>query len=213
MRQVEDLISPDDALPLVREWAAAAPHPVELLACSPDDGRRTLEALQVTTRSPLGAVAYHTGGVLVDRGWLRILGAACERLPRALDRWNGAGTGTRRFERGLLVGDDVLGGFFAWFDQPRSIHYFASDTLRWEDLELGYTDWLASMLSDRLAPFYAALRWEGWELEVAKLRPDQALHVYPPLVTKADGPRSRRAVPVDELWHLQTELGRQLSGA
>ena len=202
----------DDALALVREWGAAAPHPVEVLACAPEDGRRALHALQVTTRSPLGAIAHHTGGLLVDRGWLRILGAGCDQLPRALDRWNGLDTDTRRFDRGLLVADDVLGGFFAWFDQPRSIHYFAPDNLEWEDLGFGYSDWLALVLSERLASFYGPLRWDGWEAEVASLRGDQALSVYPPLATRAEGPRSRRAVPVDELWRLHTALGRQLSG-
>ncbi|MBX2801820.1 MAG: DUF2625 domain-containing protein, partial [Myxococcales bacterium] len=87
-----ELLHPDDALSLIREWAAAAPHAVEVLPCAPEDGQRTLEALQVTTRSPLGALGYHTGGLLLDRGWLRILGAGCDRLPRALDRWNGLGT-------------------------------------------------------------------------------------------------------------------------
>lgn len=148
----------------------------------------------------------------MEHGWLRILGAGCDRLPRALDGWNGLGTGTRRFDRGLLVGDDVLGGFFAWLDEPRSIHYFGPESLQWEDLQLGYTDWLASMLSDQLVPFYAGLRWVGWERAVGALRPDEAVHVYPPLVMRAEGPRSRRAVPVDELWHLHMQLGRELKG-
>ncbi len=211
-RSFHELVHPDDAIGSIRGWAAAAPHTVEILPCAPEARQRTLEALQVTTRSPLGALAYHTGGVLVDQGWLRILGAGCDRLPRALDSWNGLETGDRRFDRGLLVGDDVLGGFFAWFDEPRSIHYLGPDSLRWEDLQLGYTDWLASMLSDRLAPFYAALRWDGWEREVTALRPDQAIHVYPPLVMRTAGSRSRRAVPVDELWHVHMQLGRELNG-
>lgn len=169
-----ELLHPDDALSLIREWAVAAPHSVEILPCAPEDGRRTLEALQVTTRSPLGALGYHTGGLLLDRGWLRILGAGCDRLPRALDRWNGLGTETPRFDRGLLVADDALGGFFAWFREPRTIHYFSPDSFEWEDLALGYTDWLAAMLTDRLAVFYAELRWEGWEREVAELEPHRA---------------------------------------
>lgn len=211
-RPFYELLHSDDALPVIQEWAAAAPRHVEVLPCAPEAGQRTLVALQVTTRSPLGALAYHTGGVLMDHGWLRILGAGCDRLPRALDGWNGLETGTRRFDRGLLVGDDVLGGFFAWFDEPRSIHYFGPDSLQWEDLQLGYTDWLASMLSDRLALFYAGLRWDGWERDVTALRPDQGIHVYPPLVTRAQGPCSRRAVPVDELWHVHMQLGRELNG-
>lgn len=131
MRALADLLHADDALPLLREWASAAPHPVEILA--PDDGARTLLALQVTTRSPLGAVAYHTGGILVDRGWLRILGAGAPRLPRALDLWNAA----HPVPDGWLVADDAVGGFFAWRQPGPTVHYLAPDTLGWEDLGLG----------------------------------------------------------------------------
>jgi Protein of unknown function DUF2625 len=174
---------------------------------SPDDAdRRALAALQVTTRSPLGAVAAHTGGLLVDGGWLRVLGAGCARLPRAIDRWNGVG-GAPRFAGGLLVADDAAGGFFAWFREPRTVHYFAPDTLGWEDTGLGYGAWLEAMCTDTLARFYADLRWDGWEAEVP---PDRAAHFHPPLFARAEGPRSRKAVPVEEIWGLQQEWSRQL---
>lgn len=43
--------------------------------CAFYSGETALLATQVTTRSPMGAVVYHTGGILVDHGWIRILGA------------------------------------------------------------------------------------------------------------------------------------------
>ena len=114
---------------------------MSVLPAEPDDGCRTLETLQVTTRSPLGAMAFHTGGILVDHGWLRVFGAGSARLPRALDGWNTV-NGVPLCDKGILVADDVLGGFFAWFREPRTVHYLPPDTLEWEDSELGYTDWL-----------------------------------------------------------------------
>ena len=108
MRPLGELIdSEDPALPLVRQWLAEAERPYELL--SPSDAREgVLFDLQVTTRSPMGAIAYETGGVLVDHGWLRILGAGNPKLPRNLAEWNrGRSSGY------LLVADDVVGGFFA----------------------------------------------------------------------------------------------------
>jgi hypothetical protein len=90
------------------------------------------------------------------------------------------------------VADDVIGGSFAWFREPGSIHYFAPDTLRWEDLGLGYTDWLTSMLGDGLGAFYASLRWEGWADEVSALSGDRALLVWPPLIA-AGPPLTERA--------------------
>ena len=92
MRSVEELINREEpAIQLVREWIAEATNQVDLLPCEKALGESTLLALQATTRSPMGAVAYETGGLLVDRGWLRILGAGCSRLPRGLADWNGLG--------------------------------------------------------------------------------------------------------------------------
>ena len=64
MKSLKDLLSDDPAWPLVREWIAAASNPVEVLAASDPDRSRALEELQVTTRSPMGAVVYETGGLL-----------------------------------------------------------------------------------------------------------------------------------------------------
>jgi hypothetical protein len=203
----------DDAIALIREWAAAAPFDVEILACEPTAGRRALEALQVSTRSPLGALAFHTGGLMVDHGWLRVLGAGGDRLPRAVDTWNAIGQTGLRFPEGLLVADDAAGGFFAWFNQPRTIHYLAPDTLKWEDLGLGHTEWLAAMLTDGLAKFYAELRWEGWQDEVRGLDGASAISFQPFLWTKGAPikQRSRRGVPVEELWALSLHLARELA--
>jgi hypothetical protein len=114
---------------------------------------------------------------------------------------------------GLLVADDVLGGSFAWFREPRTIHYFAPDTLRCEDLELGYADWLATMLGDDLSALYASLRWDGWQDEVLPLAGDRALLVWPPLV--AAGPplldRTRRPAPMNEAWALHQQLAENLA--
>jgi hypothetical protein len=61
MRPIAELVdSADPALPLVRQWLAEARRPYELL--SPSDARSdVLVELQVTTRSPMGAIAYETG--------------------------------------------------------------------------------------------------------------------------------------------------------
>jgi hypothetical protein len=202
-----------DAMALVREWAAAEPFAVEILPCSPEAGQRALAALQVTTRSPLGALAFHTGGLLLDEGWLRVLGAGCERFPRAIDTWNNIRQDGLRLPQGLLVADDAVGGFFAWWNEPRTIHYLAPDTLKWEDLGRGYTDWLAAMLSEGLTKFYADLRWPGWQEEVRSLDGAQAMSIAPPLWSKGPpiGERSRRPVPVEELWSLSLHLAHELA--
>ena len=108
MRELEELIDDDEpALPLIREWLAAAEVPCEMLEPSARRGE-VLLGLQVTTRSPLGAIAYETGGLIIDGGWLRILGSGHSRLTRDIPQWNAG-----RANGFLLVADDATGGFFA----------------------------------------------------------------------------------------------------
>jgi hypothetical protein len=54
----------------------------------------------------MGAIAYETGGILVDNGWLRLLGSGNQKLHRDIAAWNAG-----RAEGFVLCGDDVLGGF------------------------------------------------------------------------------------------------------
>lgn len=68
----------DPAWPSLSEEIAAAAIPVEVLSVEPERARRALFRLQVTARSVLGALALNTGGLLVDHGWLRILGGGHE---------------------------------------------------------------------------------------------------------------------------------------
>src|ERR1700754_4174883 len=88
MRTLEELIDRDAPdIPLVRQWLAQSSRPIELLPPSERNGE-VLVGLQVTTRSPVGAIAYETGGILVDHGWLRILGSGHPKLPRDIAEWN-----------------------------------------------------------------------------------------------------------------------------
>src|SRR4249920_1805589 len=105
MRPLTELIDRDEpALPLVREWIASSVRPVELLP--PSNVREdALFRTQVTTRSPMGAIVYETGGILIDHGWLRILGSGNPRLTRTLPGWNEG-----RSDGFFLVADDAIGG-------------------------------------------------------------------------------------------------------
>jgi uncharacterized protein DUF2625 len=219
-RSLSDLIDThDSAWPLVWQWIIAAPHPVEVLPAERDGAEHTLLALQVTTRSPLGAIALEAGGILVDHGWLRILSSGHDRMHDTLLSWNGltADPPSARLEGAFIVAHDAVGGFFALnggaFDgTQRGAFYFAPDTLRWEDLGLSYSDLIAWAMTDRLTVFYGDVRWPGWERDVAVLRGDQGFSIYPPLWSKGVPVenRSRRPVPMGELWATQRDLARQL---
>lgn len=221
MRTLRELLLDDPAWPLVQEWITGAANHVEVLPAQEPDRSNVLHALQVTTRSPMGAIAYKTGGLLVDRGWLRILGSGHPRLPRDLAGWNRGRTWTdEQSPPLLLVADDVVGGSFAlnggaFAGPPGSVHYFAPDTLRWEPLGMGYSAFLTWAFTGDLEEFYASVRWPGWAEEVASLSGDEALSIYPFLCAKGPpvGERSRRAVPMAQLYDLQLDLQRQLGEA
>jgi hypothetical protein len=222
MRALSELISSDPAFPLVQSWLSEATRSVEMLPADRSRSEAVLLDLQVTTRSPMGALALETGGLVIDR-LLRVLGGAGPCMEGDLARWNGMGKAPLlpAHDRALLVAHDALGGFYALDggalgEGKGGVFYFAPDTLAWEDLAVGYSAWLVAMMGDALRTFYAESLWPGWEREVSTLAPDQGLCFAPPLWTKESRPiesTSRTAVPMVELWHFQQDVARQLGDA
>ncbi|MBC3336660.1 DUF2625 domain-containing protein [Pseudomonas [fluorescens] ATCC 17400] len=212
MKSLEDLIdSRDPALPLIEKMLGAATLSYQLLPPSTESGR-VLSSLQITTRSTLGAIAYETGGLLIDHGWLRVLGSGHPQLPRNLVDWNNG-----RSDAYLLVADDAAGGFFSingggLGDDVGAMYYWAPDTLRWEQLDIGYTDFLGWALSDRLATFYDGLRWDAWRSDLQELRADQCFSFFPFLWTREGSinESSRTLIDVGEQFEINVELARKL---
>jgi Protein of unknown function DUF2625 len=210
----------DPAWPLIQQWIAEAQNTVEVLPANRAQGEQTLLGLQVTTRSPMGAIALETGGILVDHSWLRFLGLGSSRMRSTLLTWNGQGADRvlEPLDGALVVAHDAVGGFFAlnggaFAGRPGSVYYFAPDRLDWEDLQRSYSDLLSWALAGELELFYATARWPGWEQDVVALSGDEGMSIYPPLWSSREpaSERSRRAVPLTELWSMQREIGRQIS--
>lgn len=199
---------------LVTGWIKQAKNKVQVLPKRQARADSCLLAAQVTTRSPMGAIVYETGGILVDNGWLRILGSGCSAMDRDLMSWN------KDKQPGcLLIADDVLGGFYAINGGafgPESIgkiFYFAPDNLRWEATNKTYSDFLLFCFSGDLASYYKDIRWKGWEPEVQALTGNQGIVCYPFLFTKEGknvAKNKRKAVPIAELWTFGQDMQRQL---
>jgi hypothetical protein len=219
VRPLSDLLSPDSAWPLVQQWQREAKNTVEILPVDRTRAEAVLPAVQVTTRSPMGAIIWESGGILVDHGWVRVLGAGCDRLDGDIARWNGLGDRALRppTPGAFLVAHDAVGGVFAInggaLGPGNDVFYFAPDSLRWESLKRGYSDFVRFLFDGDLPRFYASFRWNGWERELAKLGGDQGLSMYPPPWTKEgkDPARvSRGVVPMTELMEMQVDVARQL---
>ncbi|MFD0713026.1 DUF2625 domain-containing protein [Paenibacillus sp. GCM10027626] len=174
----------------------------------PDTAEDTLYRLQVSTRSYLGAVAYETGGIIIDHGWITLLGAGGSGVYGSLTSWNGLAEdiSVHPLEGMLVVAYDAAGGFFALdtgrFGRTGYIYYFAPDTLEWESTELAYSGFLSWLANGDLELFYQTFRWEGWQAEIKQLEPGQVFAYYPPLWSEeGSGETSSKApVPVAEVW-------------
>lgn len=212
VKTLAELTGTDEpAIDLIREWVAGSKSDCVILPPSSDRESVLLE-VQVTTRSTLGAVAYETGGILADHGWLRFLGSGDPRLSRTLASWNKG-----RSEGFYLVADDAAGGFFAlnggaFGNDHGNVYYWSPDNLEWEALELGYTDLLHFSLTEKLTGFYTGLRWPTWKQDVVHLSGDLCFGFFPFLWLKGASleERVRQQIPITEAFDLKVDFLKQI---
>lgn len=221
MKPIDELINKiEPGWPLVLEWISSAKNKVEILPCDTAKAKDALYNTQVTTRSPMGAIVYSTGGLLIDNGWIHILGSGHSKLDRTLPDWNKGKTFKEYGETPsfLLVADDAVGGFFAinggiLGNDLGKIYYLSPDNLKWEPLELTYTEFLLFCFNHDLNKFYDGLRWKNWKEEVPKLDGNKIYNFYPFLWTKEGkdiDKNSRKPIPIEEQYSLNMEMRKQL---
>ncbi|WP_116109269.1 DUF2625 domain-containing protein [Lewinella sp. IMCC34191] len=220
MRPLTELINLEEpGWEVVEEWITSATNKVEILPKNEQRAGSALYRTQVTTRSPMGAIIYETGGILVDHGWIRILGSGSDRLSRSLPEWN-RGKSFEAYGKAasfLLIADDAIGGFFALNggafgdDDMGMVYYLSPDNLEWEPLDIGYSDFVYWAFTNDLDAFYEGLRWKRWKKEVKEMGADRAMLFYPFLWTAYDlEKRSKNDVPIEEIWTLQLDVRDQL---
>jgi hypothetical protein len=210
-RKLDELIdNQEPAIKLLQQLVNDAKVPCELLPPGPER-EKALLYLQVTTRSTLGALAYDTGGLLIDDGWLRLLGSGHAKLSRSLHEWNSPRTDGAFY----LVGDDLAGGFFAinggaFGDDLGSVYYWPPDSLEWESLERGFTDFVAMFLTHTIENYYTDLRWSTWREDARSASSDQCFAFFPFLWTKEGSvERSHRSVvPMSQMWDAKVDIVR-----
>ena len=221
VRTIEELRDAgESAWPSIKRLIDQSDGRAVLLPAEDSAAADCLYRLQVTTGSALGALAACSGGVIVDRGFVRLLGGGHKPLPSLADANNlkqpGADT---QPPRALEVARDVLGGRFSinggYFPGPvGGMWYFAPDSLEWQPLELGHGDFVTWALTTGTTEFYADLRWDGWGAEVGQLALDQGLSVYPPLFSKEGrdlGSSNRRPISWIELAAFHDDMREQLA--
>ncbi|MEM9518720.1 MAG: DUF2625 family protein [Actinomycetota bacterium] len=201
LRTLDELTDDRAGAELLIEWIEKAAVPVEILGPSATSGDQLVE-LQITTASPMGAIVYSTGGIIVDGGWLRILGSGSDGgergLRRSLVSWN-----QDRADGFLLIADDTVGGFFAadggaLGGNLGDVHYWAPGADEWLALGLSYSAFLHAVFAGRLAEFAATVRWDGWVRDIATVGGDECLS--PSSDQSATEDDSWAVMPVADAW-------------
>jgi hypothetical protein len=183
MKTLEELNDKQNSAWLImQDWFKAARNHYEILPKDTEEAAKQLIGMQLSTKTPIGAVIYETGGILIDHGWLRILGSGCKQLPRGLFDWNFGKTfeesGERPFH--LLIADDAIGGYFAvngggLSEKVGMVHYFHPKKQKWESIGLNYSQFIGWALTADIASFYHDLRPANWQELVKDLNGSEVL--------------------------------------
>lgn len=227
MLPLSELIDPDgNGWEQITKWKESATNKIEVLPKNNARADSALYRMQLSTSSPVGAMIYSCGGMLIDNGWIRILGSGCEQLDRSLPEWNQGKAFSKYGDNPsfLLIADDVFGGFFAInagaidkFDVGK-VFYYGPNSLKWRTTGLGYSEFIVFCFSGDIEKFYKGFRWRGWQDEVKQLSGNQVISCYPLLWTDAgkDLNSNRKVVSVQKQWELYQQpknvTARQGSG-
>jgi len=227
MRTVEQLINrTDPGWTVIKQWIDSAKNKVQVLPVDTLKAKDALYKTQVTTRSIMGSIVFSTGGILIDNGWIRLLGSGCSKMKRTLPDWN-KGKAFKEFgdrPAFFLVADDAAGGFFAinygsFGKDIDSIYYLSPDDLKWEPLGMNYEDFVWFCFTGDLNKFYDGIRWNSWQKDIQALKADEVFHIMPPLWSREgkDIEKSQKnAIPIEESFnytlHLQKTMGLDKNG-
>lgn len=220
MKALNELINKEDpGFNILKGWLKDAKNRVEILPRNLQDAEQALYNTQVSTRSLLGSIIYDTGGILIEEGWLRILGSGHPKLNRTLPEWNKGKSFTQYGEQPsfLLIADDVTGGFFAINGGGLSgndigkIFYFAPDTLEWESTGKSYSEFIYWCLNGDLYLYYENFFENNCKEDLRKISGTEAFSFVPFLFAKEGKDIKnvdRSIVPVAEIWELYMNIGK-----
>ncbi len=214
LRSIADLTADTSGWEVFIHATKIARNKFEILPADSAKAREAIYQTQVTTHSLMGAIIYFSGGILIDDGWIRILGSGSNKLDRSLPQWNKGKSYNLLGEQPkfLLVADDVVGGFFAinggsFGKDLGMIYYLAPDDLKWEPLHISYSDFIDFCLVGNMDQFYNGLRWADWKNDMAQVDGNKGFSIYPyPWTREGKDIKndSKKAVPIQELYDFET---------
>ncbi|WP_200940328.1 DUF2625 family protein [Pedobacter sp. Leaf194] len=210
----------DPAWPLVKKWIDSAKNKVEVLPVDSAKARETLHNAQVSTYATLGSVIFNTGGIMVDNGWIRILGSGSERLNRNIAEWNKGKTIKEYGDKipYLLIADDAVGGFFAinyggLGKDIKNVYYLEPNSLTWQPLGAGYGEFLVFCFDSDLSKFYKGLRWNSWDQFIGNLDGTKTYSFRPYLWEEGTDidKCSRKLVGIEEMYRFNIMKSKEIN--
>ncbi|BDD02111.1 DUF2625 family protein [Persicobacter psychrovividus] len=220
LRPLRDLINTmDPGWAIIEGWLKTAKNDIKILPKEQIKADSALYYTQVTSRSLMGAIIYESGGILVDNGWLRILGSGSKELNRSLPEWN-KGKSFENYGQApafLLIADDVIGGMYAinggafGMATRGKVYYFSPQHLKWECINMSYSEFIHWAFHQDLNEVYEELRWSDWKTEVKSISGNRVMFFYPFLFSAYDNidGLNRKTVPINETWQFYMKQTKQ----
>jgi len=219
-RSVDELTRVDDpAWPYVVAMVEASSNDAHVLGCAAGDGEAGLWRLQMTARSMLGGIVLNCGAMVVDHGWVKVLGAGVPGLPgvAGVNGLPDTPLDNPPMTAGMIVAVDVLGGQFAIDGgglgaSPGEVCYWDPSAIAWIGLGAGHSAFVEWLLTGDLAGFYQDLRWDGWQTDTDALQIGQGVSVYPfPWASQfRNGPVTRAPAPIREIIGANESMAAQM---
>lgn len=194
----------------VNDWIQRPHNRVEVLPVDTARARFWLYSSGVDPSSTLAAFIYRTGGMIVDNGWLRVMGSGSPKLDRGVFDWNKDKCLFKPNNTGyLVVADDIVGGLFALRFTPGTrledamMFYYGANNLSWSPLGIDYPTFLKFCIEGNLNKFYSDFRWTGWQEEIQSMNALQTISCYPLLWTREgkDVEVNRKVISLQEQWN------------
>lgn len=221
MADLEQLINVSKpAWDILEKWFTKTRNNFVILPKDDNRAAQELLTLQLSIATPIGAVIFETGGLFIKEGWLRLLGSGCKEMDRGLTEWNYGKTFDTSGDKPsyLLVADDVVGGYFAINSGGLAgglgkVHYYSPVTEQWQDLNLGYSEFLGWALNADLDEFYKDVFWDNWQQDIKELNGNQVIIFNPELSSHTEQTRTPQVVAIERHYQATFKVDDKFGSA
>ena len=180
-----------------------------------EQGVDEVSRINASPESALGSIIVNSNGIVVD-DWISILGQSSDQRAGVTDFNTRIGFD---FGKMMVVAVDIVGGVFAInlgrFDTDYGmVWYFAPDTVRWESMEVRYSEFVAWAAQGDIAGFYQSFRWTGWKKDVESIDGfNYGVLIYPYLWSKECNieTAAKKKVPLKELIGTNLDFEKKFS--